>query len=154
MMKTDLIELALMNVTVSYLVQARSKSHALKMARFQLNDETISLDGIQLEHRSGLARWMKVEHVESIHWAAAEASEFSSQFKVIGHIRLALRVDAHGDSVDSVLQGHYQFPRSVLQDKTVWVIPTLHEPAFTQVLSQTLEGTMTTGDSAALTRAV
>ncbi|GGD57886.1 hypothetical protein GCM10010911_14600 [Paenibacillus nasutitermitis] len=139
---------------MSYLVQARSKSHALNRARFHMNDETISLDRLKLVNRMGMEKWMKVERVESILWAAAESSDFSNQFKVIGHIQLVVRIHASGDSAESVLQEPYHFPRTLLSDKTVWVIPTLLEPAFTQVLNVSFTRSAGSRESASLIIAV
>ncbi|MBW7460038.1 hypothetical protein ACFOLF_32935 [Paenibacillus sepulcri] len=155
MMKNEMMEHAALNVTVSYLVKAKSKVHALDMARFQLNEETISLDRIQLVNDQGMKRLLKVEHVEFIHWMAAESSEFCDQFKVIGHFRLALRLShAEEPYEENIHKHHYRLPRSAIQDKTVWVIPTLHQPAFTQVISQTLEWKTKARETTALITAV
>jgi len=136
MIKRDIYAQAVLNLTVRFRITAKSKTHALEMADFQVNKENILLDWIQLENDQGSREILKVDRVESILWNHVYSSEYSNQFKVVGSIRLLLRKEK--------VEGHlyktaYRLPRSIIHENTTWVIPTSFEPIFSQVLNQTLE---------------
>lgn len=154
MIKSSSFEHVTFNVTFSYLVSAKGKSQAALMAEFMINDQTLSLDRIQLVNEHGITRLFKVERIESIHWSAVDLADYSNQFKVVGHIRLALSIDCKSEHfAENFLKSSYRLPRSSLLDKTIWVIPTKDEPAFTQVISQSLELINDNRDQNELTRA-
>ncbi|WEK55269.1 MAG: hypothetical protein P0Y55_04180 [Candidatus Cohnella colombiensis] len=140
MMTNRSLKTATLNVTLSFLVHARSKCHALKMASFQFNEENMSLDRVQLVCEQGMKYWMKVEGVNMIEWTNALSTGYNNQFKVVGHIQLRLSGQIPQEKQDEQVKlTSYRLPRSSVPPHTVWVIPTTYEPIFTQVLSQTLE---------------
>jgi hypothetical protein len=136
MINNDIIAQATLKLNVSFRIAAKSKTHALEMAAFQVNKENILLDWIQLENDQGIKELIKVDNVESILWTHVYSSEYSNQFKVAGSIRLLLRKEKNKGNLSKAA---YRLPKSVIQEKTIWVIPTSYEPVFTQVTSQTLE---------------
>lgn len=155
MIRNDILANANLNVTFSFLVTAKSKAHALKMADFQMNEETMILDQVQLMNEQGMKISLKVKRIEAIHWTSADFTEYSSQFKVTGHIRLALCIPITKVQIeDNLWEAAYKFPESSFQDITVWVIPTSGEPTFTQVISQSLEWRIKSRPSALLIEAV
>lgn len=140
MINSGIFERATFNVSFSYLVKAKRKTHALGVADFQFNEKNILLDRVKLVNEHGIEKILVVERVESIRWTSVESSEYSNLFNVVGHIRLTLCIDMNTEKNEGTLwKTVYRLPKSVLQDKTVWVIPTSYEPVFTQVLSQSLE---------------
>jgi hypothetical protein len=136
MIKIDKIAHATLNMTVSFRITAKSKSHALEMANFQVNKSNILLDWIQMENDQGNREILKVELVETLDWTHVYSSEYNNQFKVVGSIRLLLRNEKNKGTLS---KNAYRLPRSVTQEGTIWVLPTSYEPVFTQVLNQTLE---------------
>lgn len=140
MINVRIYEHATLNVTFSLIVKARRKNQALEMADFQLNEKNMILERIRFVNEQGLERWFIMERIEAFRWTSAESTEYSNLFKAVGQIRLTLRLDRHaGNHEDNLRINGYRLPRSVLQDRTVWVIQTANEPAFTQVLNQSLE---------------
>jgi hypothetical protein len=155
MIRNDIFANATLNVTVSFLVKAKNKAHAIKMADFQINEETVILDQVQLMNEQGMEKLLKVKRVEAIHWTAADPAEYSSQYKVTGHICLALCIPITREQMEENLwETAYKLPKSSFQDITVLIIPTLNEPAFTQVISQSLEWNVKSRPSASLIKAV
>ncbi|RKP57323.1 hypothetical protein D7Z26_04935 [Cohnella endophytica] len=136
MIKNDIYAQATLTLNVSFRITARSKTHALEMAAFQVNKENILLDWIQLENIQGIKEILKVECIESILWTQVYSTEYSNQFKVAGSIRLMLRKDTNKGNLTKTA---YRLPRSTIQEKPIWVLPTSYEPIFTQVLHQSLE---------------
>ncbi|WP_372661710.1 hypothetical protein [Cohnella sp.] len=154
MIKRGNFEHVTFKVTFSYLVNAKSKSHALMMADFNFNEDNIILDRVQLVNENGITRLLKVDRVESVQWTTVDSSDYSNQFKVVGQIHLALSIDSITEhQTENFWKSTYRLPHSVLLDKTVWVIPTKDEPAFTQVISQSMELSIDSRDSKDLTRA-
>ncbi|WP_256760965.1 hypothetical protein [Cohnella sp. WQ 127256] len=152
MIKHGILAQAQLNVTFTLLVKAKRRTHALGMADFQLNNENIILDRIQLVNEQGFIQTPKVERIDPIQWITVHSTDYSNLFKVVGQIRLVLSMDRNVEHhVDSLWTRAYKFPRSMIQDRTNWVIPTTHEPAFTQVLSQTLEFNSGARDSKLIT---
>jgi hypothetical protein len=131
---------ATLNVTFSFMVRAKRKSQALEIAQFRMNEKNIILDRIQLVNDQGIKNWVKVDQLGSIHWMTVESSEYTHLFTVVGQIRLALSIDLRTEHLEeSLWKTAYHLPRSRLLDRSILVIPTSSEPAFTQVLSQSLE---------------
>ncbi|MCD9022864.1 hypothetical protein [Cohnella silvisoli] len=154
MIKNGICEQATLNVDFALLVKAKRKTHALEMADFQLNDKNINLDRVRLVNEQGIIATLEVERVESIDWIDVELSDYSNLFKVIGNIRVVLRIDRDAEQhKENLWRTAFQIPRSALQDKTTWVIPTSNEPVFTQVMSQSLELSVESGESMALIKA-
>lgn len=151
MIKNDTLAQATLKLNVSFRITAKSKTHALEMAFFQVNKENILLDWIQLENDQGIREMFKVDNVESIHWSHVYSSEYCNQYKVIGTIRLLLRKEKNKGNLS---KSAYRLPRSFIQEKTIWVLPTSYEPVFTQVMSQTLEWNSESRESKELMRAL
>lgn len=142
------------NVTFSYLVSAKSKSQASLAAGFMINEQTITLDRIQLVNEQGVTRLLKVDRIESVQWTTVELSDYSNQYKVVGHIRLALSIEGTTEHfTENLWKSSYRLPRSSILDRTNWVIPTKDGPAFTHVISQALELSADSRDQKDLTRA-
>jgi hypothetical protein len=140
MINSGLYSQGTLDVTFSIMVKAKRKAHALEMADYQMNEQNIQLDRIQLVNEQGNKKWVKVGLVESIHWLLVDSCDYTNLFKVIGQIRLVLYIDLRAEHYEeNIWNPAYRLPHSNLQDRTVWVIPTSNEPAFTQVLSQSLE---------------
>ncbi|MFC5647909.1 hypothetical protein ACFPYJ_02010 [Paenibacillus solisilvae] len=140
MIRNDIFVNVTLNATVSHLVKAKSRTHALKTADFQINEETIVMDQIQLINEQGAGKSFKVKRIEAVHWEAAEAEEYSNHFKVAGQIRLELYVPFTMELVEENLwEAGYKLPKASFQDITIWVIPTSNGPVFTQVKSQSFE---------------
>lgn len=154
MIKSSSLARVTMNVTFSYLITAKKKSHALMMADFNINEENIIMDRIKLVDEQGKKKILKVDRVDSIRWISVELSEYSNQFRVMGQMHLTLSLDMLPEQDSDKLRiTAYRFPRSIIQDKAVLVIPTTNEPAFTQVLSHSLELKAESIEAKELTRA-
>lgn len=140
MMKSMNLDKAIFNVVFALLVKASSKARAFEHAACQLSERNLVLDRLRLIDDQGKAFWFAVERIESIRWTAAESTGFSHQYRLVGQIRLAVSPDGNRQRREpDLLAGEYRLPRSKLTGRTVWVIPTLHEPAFAQVLGQSME---------------
>ncbi len=61
MIRNDIFANATLNVTVSFLVKAKNKAHAIKMADFQINEETVILDQVQLMNEQGMEKLTQSE---------------------------------------------------------------------------------------------
>ncbi|WP_239615050.1 hypothetical protein [Cohnella mopanensis] len=148
MIRSLLLERATFNVTFSLLVKARRKIHALEMADFLFNKNNVTMDSIRLVNEEGSDKLFFLENIESIRWDYAEMTDYSNLFKAVGHISLTLRTDRIPESMEpSTREYHYRLPKSAIKDRTIWVIPTTNEPAFTQVIHQSLEFYCLTTDS-------
>jgi hypothetical protein len=133
-------EHASLTVSLSMIVKAKRKTQALEMADFQLNEKNMVLDRIRLVNDRGNENFFLMERIESIQWNTAESTDYSNLFKVRGLVRITLIMDKNSEQQDDIpLNSSYRLPKSVLQDRTVWVVQTSNEPAFTQVISQSLE---------------
>ncbi|QMV43618.1 hypothetical protein [Cohnella cholangitidis] len=150
MIRSLSLERATLNVTLSLMVKARRKSHALEMADFLLNENNVIMDRIRLVNEVGSDRLFLMERIDGIHWDTAQLTDYSNLFKAIGHIRMTLRTESYSEPLGNHA---YRLPRSSLNDRTVWVIPTTNEPAFTQVISQSLEVCAKSPDSFPFTNA-
>ncbi|QJD87739.1 hypothetical protein [Cohnella herbarum] len=140
MIRNPRSERATLNVSFSILVKASRKIHALEMADFLLNKSSIIMDQVRMVNEEGADKLFFLENIESIRWDYAEMTEYSNLFKAVGHIRLTLRTDKIPESMEIHLRDNdYRLPKSAMKDRTIWVIPTTNEPAFTQVLTQSLE---------------
>lgn len=133
-------ERANLHVTVSYLVTARSRAHALETANANVNPGTALLNQIKLVNEQAHPAVFTVEGMHDMQWTIASAAEYTGRFKVTGHMTLALRARA-GSGTEPPLIGHisYRLPQSIVQERPILVIPTWNEPVFTHVLSQRLE---------------
>ncbi len=151
MIKNDIFAQATLKLNVSFRVTAKSKTHALEMAIFQVNEGNILLDWIQLENDQGIKELLKVDNVESILWTHVYSSDYSNQYQVVGSIRLLLRKEKIKGNLSKAA---YRLPRSIIHEKTIWVIPTSYEPVFTQVTSKTLEWNSESRESKKLKKAL
>ncbi|WP_372632160.1 hypothetical protein [Cohnella sp.] len=140
MMRNTYLDSAVLNVAFALRVRAPGKTRAFELAMCQLSERNLCLDRIRLADAQGKEIWFSVERIESIRWTAAESTGFSHLFQVHGQIRLEIAPERGIlNRMPIPLSGDYRLPRSKLSDMTVWVIPTAGEPAFAQVLGQTLE---------------
>ncbi len=140
MMRNAHLDPAVLNVAFALRIRASCKTRAFELAMCQLSERNLCLDRIRLADAQGKEVWFSVDRIESIRWTAAESTGFSHLFQVHGQIRLEI-IPERGvvNLLPNPLSGDFRFPRSKLTDMTVWVIPTAGEPAFAQVLGQTLE---------------
>ncbi|WP_204603467.1 hypothetical protein [Cohnella boryungensis] len=140
MMKSIQPESATLSVVFALRVKAASKAQACESSMCQLSAKNLCLDRMRLTNEHGHEAWFAVERIEAIRWTSVESTGFSHQFKIVGQIRLAIRPDwsSRRHAVGS-FPCHYRLPGSLHSDKTVWVIPTTNEPAFAQVLCQSIE---------------
>jgi hypothetical protein len=131
---------AVLQVTVSYLAAAGSNRQALDAANMRIHPDSILLDQIKLVNEQGTGKTFSVERVKSVEWTQVTGSEYNHLFKVTGHICFMLRIRIHVEhEADNYRKATYELPRSIIENKAVLVIPTRSEPAFTQVISQSLE---------------
>ncbi|WP_068774816.1 hypothetical protein [Paenibacillus sp. FJAT-26967] len=124
--------------SISYLVRAANRTHALEAAQVQLNESCIQLGQVRLVNEQGTAKWFKVESLEEPEWTEAQDMHDSNRYKVSGQIKLRLSLQT-SDKVEKELKmNSFRLPKSMIHDHTVWVIPTISRPAFVSVLSQSL----------------
>jgi len=140
MMRHTYLEPAVLNVVFALRIKAASKAKAFESAMCQLSERNLSLDRIRLTDEQGKNIWFAVERIEAIRWTAVVSTSFSHQFQVHGQIRLAIVPERSAATpLPLPSSSEYRLPGSKLTDMPVWVIPTVGEPAFAHVLSQSLE---------------
>jgi len=140
MMRHTYLEPAVLNVVFALRVRAASKSRAFESAMCQLSERNLCLDRIRLTDEQGKPIWFSVERIAAIRWTAVVSTGFSHQYQVHGQIRLVIAPERNSATPLPVPpSGEYRIPGSKLSDIPVWVIPTVGEPAFAHVLSQSLE---------------
>ncbi|WJH35596.1 hypothetical protein MJA45_25095 [Paenibacillus aurantius] len=140
MEKRDTNVYATLQAAVSQQVAAPNKKQALELADFRMNRNNVQLQQVLLQNEIGGKKVFTIEGVEEIRWFDVQLGDYSGRYEVYGHVRVSIRLPVGPEHlIREIQQTCFYLPRSLVTDKTVWVVPTFSKPVFVRVVHQAME---------------